>query len=78
MTTGDVLAGVVGLSKVAAGIDRASMGTVAFRRGVCRNCEHATVHISRGLTSMSRCLLCGCFIGAKTRIRSERCPTRKW
>lgn len=72
--------GAIGLAKAAARIDRADESTISTRRDRCRNCPHATRNVdrinepSKGLTTFSRCELCGCVIVAKTAIASERCP----
>lgn len=39
------------------------------RIAICRECEHYTMMV---------CRQCGCFMPAKTRIRSSRCPVGKW
>ena len=79
-----IVRGAVGLSKVGAQvvgipIDQAPKKMVEQRRAICRQCEHATRNPARldrpskGLTSMSECKPCGCFIAAKTRLASEVC-----
>jgi hypothetical protein len=86
---GKVVDGVAGLAKFGAQslglrVDQASDETMLRRRDVCRECPHATRNAKRlnrstkGLTSLSRCELCDCFIGAKTALASERCPASKW
>ena len=39
------------------------------RINICRSCEHYVLMV---------CKKCGCFMPAKTRIRSARCPLDKW
>lgn len=79
-----IVTGAAGLAKAAAGIDRAGDATVQARRDLCRECPEATRNSdlrfakNRGLTTLSRCKLCDCFIAAKTLIRSETCPAGKW
>jgi hypothetical protein len=79
-----LLKGAAGLAKAALGIDRASDEIVAQRRNQCRECPHATknpkrVHLpTKGLTKLSRCQLCDCFIHAKTLLASETCPDGRW
>jgi hypothetical protein len=84
-----VLRGAAGLAKAglqAAGVpvDAAPEDVVKARRDQCRACPHATRNdgpkyaASRGLTTLSRCQLCGCVIAAKTRMASERCPDGRW
>ena len=79
-----IVHGVVGLTKAALHIDRASDAVIAERRDQCRNCNHATKRLARahlptkGLTNLSRCLLCRCNIAAKTMIAGESCPGAKW
>jgi hypothetical protein len=50
----------------------------------CRACEHATRSAkprfapNAGLTTLSRCRLCKCFIAPKAKVATERCPLDKW
>lgn len=39
------------------------------RRSICDGCE---------FKSSLRCKLCGCFIAAKTKLATEKCPKEKW
>lgn len=84
-----VIHGAGGLIKVAANavganIDRESDQRIADRRNICRGCEHATrsenpKHAENGgLTTFSKCQICGCNIAAKTTLASEKCPLGKW
>ena len=79
-----VVAGVVGMSKVALGIDIAPEDIIESRRDKCRQCEHASRNRSdkfkkfNGLTSFSRCAKCNCFIAAKTKLEAEKCPKGLW
>lgn len=76
--------GVVGLSRVALRVGVADEETIAKRRDVCRNCEFATKnkyrldHPSKGLTNISKCTMCKCFIMAKTQLKDEKCPKSLW
>ena len=78
------LKGAVGLAKAALGIDAAPPAAVAERRDACRGCDRASRNPSprhvaaRGLTTLSRCAECGCFIAAKTQLAGETCPLGKW
>lgn len=80
----DCIHGAIGLAKVAMGVDRADAATIEQRRDICRGCEHATrsskpkFEANQGLTNMSRCQLCNCFIAGKTVLRGEACPAGKW
>jgi len=77
---GNIVTGAVGLAKAAVGADAAPPEVVQQRRDLCRECPHASrnperAHLpSKGLTTLSTCALCGCFIAAKTKIASESCP----
>lgn len=79
-----IVQGVVGLAKVAAGVGLADDAVVAARRNACRACQHATrstdarYAANAGLTTFSRCLACGCFIAAKTKLVGEQCPLGYW
>jgi len=49
----------------------ADEATQKFRIEICNSCEH--------LFSPTRnCKKCGCFVDAKTRIKSSSCPIAKW
>jgi hypothetical protein len=86
-----ILHGAGGLAKVAAQavgipIDKIPYAYTKLRRDVCRACPHASKspdrldRPSKGLTTLSKCELCGCFIAAKTMLASEKCPAEppKW
>lgn len=79
--------GAVGMTKAAlakAGIGEASVEVVLKRRDICRECPFATRRAalarrpSKGMTSISVCLKCNCYIAAKTLIEAEKCPLNKW
>jgi hypothetical protein len=76
--------GAIGVAKAALGFDRADEATVEARRNACRDCEHATRNPKRldrptkGLTTLSKCGLCKCYIAAKTANADEKCPLGKW
>ena len=44
--------------------------TAEARLAICLQCPH--------LSPLNRCLKCGCFLKAKTRLRTEKCPVGKW
>lgn len=86
---GTVTKGIVGLTKAAAqsagiAVDKAPRGVVQARRDVCRECPEATRNEAKistptkGLTTLSRCKKCNCFIAAKTKLASQSCPMDKW
>jgi hypothetical protein len=76
--------GAVGLTKSTLSIDRAPKAQIEMRLDICRVCDQATrsrkpkFAKSNGLTNLSRCRVCKCFIVAKTKIASEVCPLSKW
>ena len=84
MRCGNCLKGAAGLAKVALGMDAAPDAVIAERRDACRMCDRATRNPSpryvaaMGLTTLSRCQECGCFIAAKSMIAGETCPLGKW
>ena len=45
------------------------------RLNICFNCPHFS---SKGRITSGRCLECGCFIRAKARLETEKCPIGKW
>lgn len=49
--------------------DNVSKDEQERRQKICSECPHYTG---------SRCELCGCFMGFKTRLRSSTCPISKW
>jgi hypothetical protein len=67
--------GAVGLTKAALGIGYASPDVIAQRRATCAQCEHAMGDIRN---IMTRCAICDCFLAAKTKLASEKCPIGKW
>lgn len=81
---GDIVAGAAGLAKAALHIDRADAAIIKARRNACRTCPEASRNphpryaTNAGLTSLSKCGKCGCFISAKTLLESESCPLEKW
>jgi hypothetical protein len=56
------------------GAGLAADSVIEDRRVICRACP-ASVKVLGGV---SKCEECGCFIGPKTRLKSERCPRGKW
>lgn len=76
--------GIIGLTKVALGIDTDSPDNIKRKRDICRVCEFATLNKERlnrptkGLTTLSRCIKCNCFIAAKSKLKSESCPDGRW
>ena len=66
---GDLVRGAVGVAKAALGVQAAPAAVVRERWGHCLAClKH----------DCGRCLVCGCFTGAKIRVAGESCPERKW
>ena len=84
MNCGKLVKGCKGLAMAALGIGRAEPEIIAQRRDACRTCDRATRNPSpryvaaMGLTTLSRCQECGCFIAAKSMIAGETCPLGKW
>lgn len=86
--------GVAGLAQAGAVAAASSVGvqlqiaadkaTVKKRWDACRTCEHATRSQKRrfasgnGLTRLSKCQLCKCFIEAKSLLAAETCPDGRW
>lgn len=86
---GGIVHGAIGLAKVGAQllgvpVDEADAATAQSRLAACRDCEHATRNPDRldrptkGITTLSTCTLCGCFLKGKVRVASETCPAGKW
>lgn len=81
---GKIINGAVGLAKAATGIGTVSLQVMQERRDVCRECDQATrspdpkFAVNKGLTCLSQCKPCGCYIAAKTKVASESCPLGKW
>jgi hypothetical protein len=61
--------GAIKLAKSEIGIGIASPEVIADRRGTCEACDQ---------WNHGRCMKCGCFTYAKTRLTNERCPLGKW
>lgn len=78
------LHGAEGIAKVVLRIKLADSAEIQRRRDFCRRCDFATRNNERldrptaGLTTLSRCLKCSCFIAAKTQVQSEACPLNMW
>jgi len=69
--------GAIGIAKAVARIEPAEPAEVARRITICEACPSGCY-----LERPSRCDLakggCGCFLSAKWRIASERCPKQHW
>jgi hypothetical protein len=63
------ISGVVGLAKSEFGIGLASGDVIDARRTVCESCDR---------WQHGKCMECGCYTWAKTRLTNERCPLGKW
>lgn len=61
--------GAVKLAKSEMGFGIASDDVVSSRRGACESCDR---------WDHGRCMECGCYTWAKTRLTNERCPLGKW
>ena len=70
--------GVVGLTKVGLRIGIADQSVIQARRDICRVCPEATINPIIGLSNISKCKQCGCFLSAKSQLKSEKCPLGKW
>lgn len=79
-----MLKGIVGISKLLVGKNKADETMIQKRRDICRECEFATRdkalldRPSKGLTAYSQCLKCACVLKYKTMLCEERCPVGKW
>lgn len=72
--TRDYFAGMIGIAKAVARIDRAEPATIARRRVICRGCPES---IPSAIGTM-KCRLCGCQLWAKTTLKDQKCPAGKW
>ena len=61
--------GAVKLAKAELGVDDVSLDVLQTRREICSSCEH---------NDFGRCSDCGCYLWAKTKLKSEKCPVGKW
>lgn len=59
------------LVKVALGVGLVDAETLKERDATCGACPHL---LPGAVRMLRKCELCGCFIGAKTRLAEERCP----
>jgi hypothetical protein len=70
-----IKAGSIGLAKVAVGMDKADADRVEERRSICQACPS-------GLFMNGKCDAskggCGCYLAAKWRVASEKCPKGHW
>ena len=65
----DKVKGAVKLASAELGIDDVSLDVLNNRRDECSKCD---------LNDFGRCLSCGCYLWAKTRLKKEKCPIGKW
>ena len=62
-----ILHGAVGIAVAVTGLDPAEPELVQRRMAICGECEHSKF-------KPGKCDLCGCLLGAKIRLASEKCP----
>lgn len=71
------IGGAVGIAKAVVRVEPTDAATLNHRIAVCRSCPDGCY-----LERPSRCDIakggCGCFLSAKWRIASERCPRGHW
>ena len=65
----EIVKGGAKLLKSELGLDRASEETIASRRSICEGCPQFDFGV---------CNSCGCYLAAKVRLTSEKCPEGKW
>ena len=76
MAATDIVKGVVGLTKVTLGIDKADDKTIQTRTDICLVCAALN---RRGTTINGyKCKLCGCWITKKVKLSKQSCPLGKW
>lgn len=49
---------------------KVSHGTFLDRIEICKECDY--------FTPQERCILCGCFMNIKARLKRRKCPEGKW
>jgi len=78
--TKKIVHGAIGLAKAALHVELADAKVIAERREICRQCDHSEKRLFANRVLISRCRVCGCFIAAKTSLKSESCPLSppKW
>ena len=64
-----VVRGAIGVARAFAGVGAADRLTVKSRYASCLACAD---------NDLGQCRVCGCFVAAKVRNRTERCPLGKW
>lgn len=70
---GKVAHGAAGLVKAAGHavyINRVPIAVIDHRVNACKTCEHGGANWF--------CGQCGCLIGAKIRVKDEKCPIGRW
>ncbi len=69
--------GAIGIAKAVAAIDPTDAESLERRIATCKSCPNGCY-----LENPSRCDIekggCGCFLAAKWRIASEKCPRGHW
>ena len=79
LKTRQVIHGGIGLIKAGAGIEKASDEVIKYRLSLCNECEEKIYVMSKVIgKNVSKCKVCGCFIKAKTLLKSEACGKNKW
>lgn len=74
----DIVRGIKGLTKAALQLDKANEDIMNTRLEICKKCEYKTKEESLSGKILFRCKKCRCFLKAKVRIKSEKCPINKW
>lgn len=72
------LQGAYKLGKSVSGIDKTDLDELERRKDICASCKYNTSIMYENHLPISRCKKCGCFIPAKIRLKSEKCPANKW
>lgn len=68
-----VMHGASGIAKAILGIDQAPQEVILERRAICAGCPSKTTKMG-----LEVCKTCDCHIGAKTSLRAESCPEKRW
>ncbi|MFW6002226.1 MAG: hypothetical protein ACOCQD_02715 [archaeon] len=75
----DYVKGAKGISKASLGVDAASEQIIQERFQICLNCPKLIVKQKKlSNKKFFKCGACGCFLGYKIKIKSEKCPLNKW
>lgn len=75
----DIIKGTVGILKSNIASYQTDPETVYSRLDLCRDCPYLKISTNKiTKKTIFKCGVCGCFLKAKTKIKTEKCPKGFW